>query len=282
MKKKLQLNLCPRVGEMLSVIKIPRSLGWGFLLLLFSTVITAATNTPHLFKPAINHTDKASLQRGAKLYMNYCAGCHSLQYMRYISMAKDIGITDATGKVYLDVLKENLILDKTAKPYDTLYVSMPKHDVKNWFGVVPPDLSLVIRQRGVDWIYTYLHSFYRDNNRPWGTNNELLPGVAMPNILLDLQGEQDPVYVSKRLKLNGTYKDVKVLDYLKLTKPGRLASVEFDRVLTDLVNFLDYVAEPIKVERRHLGFWVLGFLLIFTILAYLLKREYWKDIKNMK
>jgi len=234
----------------------------------------------YIHEATTSQFDKPSLQRGAKYYMNYCAGCHSLKYMRFERMAKNIGITNKEGEVYTELLKKNLMFDDTDKVHGTLTVAMPKHDVKNWFGVVPSDLSLVIRERGKNWLYTYLHSFYRDAKRPFGSNNELFPDVAMPNVLASLQGEQEAVYVSKEIKYNGVTKNILVLDHLKLIKPGKLTPVEFNQFVIDLVNFLDYVGEPVKKQRWHIGFWVMGFLVIFTLLAYFLKREYWRDVKK--
>lgn len=212
--------------------------------------------------------DKASLQRGAKLYMNYCAGCHSLQYVRFKNMAKDIGIVDKDGTVLEELVNKNLNF-VSENINDTIVTALPKKEAEQWFGVAPPDLSLVARSRGKDWIYTYLRSFYVDPKRPWGMNNAVFPDVGMPHVLQGLQGTQVPVF---------TETTHKAIDHFTLQSPGSLTVAEYDKAVADLVNFLEYVGEPHKLERKRLGVWVLLFLVIFTLFAYLLKREYWKDI----
>jgi ubiquinol-cytochrome c reductase cytochrome c1 subunit len=165
------------------------------------------------------------------------------------------------------------------KVNSTIGVSMPKVDAQKWFGVAPPDLSLVARSRGNDWLYTYLRSFYLDSKRPWGVNNTVFPDVGMPHVLINLQGEQAPVYRTEKITDdNGQVTEKQVISHLELKKPGSMNPAEFDQAMTDLVNFLDYVGEPHKLERKRLGVWVMLFLVIFTLFAYLLKREYWKDI----
>ena len=157
---------------------------------------------------------------------------------------------------------------------DVIEAAMPKEDSAQWFGVAPPDLTLVARVRGVDWLYTYLQGFYDDPKRPWGVNNAVFPDVGMPHVLQPLQGRQ--VALTKTEKV-GAESRSRVVG-LELVEPGELSPKEYKAVVADIVNFLDYVAEPIKLERRRLGVWVLCFVFIFTILAYLLKREYWKDV----
>lgn len=199
--------------------------------------------------------DMASLQRGAQLYVNYCQGCHSLQYVRYSQLRDYLGIKLKDDQDRLDtpesinlshkLINENLnfVSDKVTDP---ILSAMPKKEAEKWFGVAPPDLSLVARVRGPNWIYTYLKSFYKDDKRPWGVNNTLFPNVAMPHVLWALERELSPK--------------------------------QYDRVVTDLVNFLEYIGEPIKLKRQHMGVFVLLFLSILTIFLYLLKREYWKDV----
>jgi ubiquinol-cytochrome c reductase cytochrome c1 subunit len=240
--------------------------------------VAFASEGIHLEKVKNNLCDKASLQRGASLYVNYCAGCHSLQYVRYKEMAKDIGIVDKKGNVLEKLVNDNLNFTSD-KATDPMLVATPKTDAMQWFGVAPPDLSLVARSRGTDWLYTYLKSFYNDPKRPWGVNNVVFPDVGMPHIFLALQGTQEPVYVKQMLKdEEGKPYEKQVISHLELTKPGVLSKEEYDKVVTDLVNFLDYVGEPHKLERKRLGVWVLLFLVVFTLFAYLLKREYWKDV----
>jgi ubiquinol-cytochrome c reductase cytochrome c1 subunit len=222
--------------------------------------------------------DKASLQRGAQLYMNFCAGCHSLQFMRFKEMAKDLGIKDENGLVLEQLVNDNLnfISDKINQP---ILTAAPRKDQEKWFGVAPPDLSLVTRSRGKNWVYTYLLSFYADPKRPWGVNNVIFPDVAMPNVLQGLQGTQEAVFTTVTLmdEQNNPY-DKQIIHELKAQSAGTLSDKAFNQAIVDLVNFLDYVGEPHKLERERIGVWVLLFLVIFTLFAYLLKREYWKDV----
>jgi ubiquinol-cytochrome c reductase cytochrome c1 subunit len=223
---------------------------------LFSLAVTAAGGgdyKPH--DPAhINSKDKVSLQNGAKLYMNYCMGCHSIEFSRYKRVADDLGIPE-------DVMKENLIFDDS-KIHDLMKNAMPKKYAENWFGAAPPDLSLIARFRGADWLYNYLRAFYKDPSRPYGVNNTVFPDVGMPHVLEPLQGTQ---FLSEEGEL-------------ELIAEGALSPEEYDNAVRDLVNFLDYVGEPIKLKRQSMGVYVLLFILVFFILAYLLKKEYWRDI----
>jgi ubiquinol-cytochrome c reductase cytochrome c1 subunit len=217
-----------------------------------------------LDKAPIDPTDKASLQRGLQIYVNNCQACHSLKFTRLSTIAKGIGITDEAGNVLEQIVKDNLLFvgDKIT---DSMHAAMPPELAASWFGKAPPDLSLEARARGVDWLYTYLRSFYKDSSKPWGVNNLVFPDVGMPHALLGLQGVQE------KIDLDGH-------SVLKLTIPGTLTVAEYDRAVVDLVNFLEYVGEPHKEERKRIGLWVIVFLSIFLVFSYLLKREYWKDI----
>jgi len=242
------------------------------LILLFGQNIFALDKVSH------NLCDKASLQRGAAFYANHCAGCHSLQFVRFDELARAIGITDKTGAVLEALVSADLnwISEKNTDPWQ---VALPKEEAEKWFGVAPPDLSLVARSRGTDWLYTYLRTFYEDAKRPWGVNNTAFPEVGMPNVLQSLQGTQVPVF--KTLSLvdeAGQSYEKQVIERLEMKTPGKMSEKEFDQAIADLVNFLDYVGEPHKLERERLGVWVLLFLVLFTLFAYLLKREYWKDV----
>ena len=212
-----------------------------------------------------NLSDRASLQRGAQLYMNYCAGCHSLKYMRYSRMAEDLGLTE-------DEVMKNLNFTG-AKFGEQVQVSMPAAGGEKWFGKMPPDLSVISRVRGSDWIYTYLKSFYLDESRPLGWNNKLFPNASMPNPLWELQGLQhaefgpvDPATGERHV------------EGLKVAQAGRQSAQEFDQTARDITNFLEYVGEPAALKRQSVGVWVILFLAALTFLAYLLKQEYWKDV----
>jgi ubiquinol-cytochrome c reductase cytochrome c1 subunit len=211
----------------------------------------------------IKSTD--SLQRGARNFMNYCSGCHSLKYLRYNRLGADLKIPDA------EVVK-NLIFTG-AKPFDEISTAMPA-DATDWFGKQPPDLTLMASERGVDYIYSYLKSFYIDKTRPFGVNNLYLAGTAMPHVLSSLQGLQKPVY--KNEQEHGSAK--MVLVGVETMTPGAMKPEEYDQFVRDIANFLDYAAEPIKATRETMGVFVMLFLLVFFVFAYLLKKEYWKDV----
>lgn len=256
-------------------------LAYCLLLLLVFPLMSRAESSegiPLLTAP-IDPQDMLSLQRGAKIYINYCSGCHSLAFMRYNRLAKDIGIVDNQGKVDTQLVKDNLIFTG-AGIADTIQVAMSKKDGQSWFGVAPPDLSLEARARGVDWIYTYLLSFYQDDSRPLGANNLLYNETAMPDILVNLQGIQKPIYQDRTIIMNGVTQQVHEIKQLVILKPGSMTPHQFNMAMADLVNFLNYVSEPARSERQNLGKWVLGYLLILIVLTYLLKKEYWKKIKK--
>ncbi len=241
------------------------------LCLCLSPLVFAASNQAvRLESVTINLKDKASLQRGAKYYMNYCSGCHSLKYMRYSQMAKSLGLTTFDGEVDKDLLYNNLIFTE-AKIHDPIEIAMPAADARQWFGIEPPDLSLIARRQGPDWIYTYLNSFYKDESRPFGANNLLIPGVAMPNVLASLQGQVMAVR-------KGAENSDAAISHLVLVKEGRMGQQEFDGAVEDIVNFLVYVGEPERLLRYKIGVWVMLFLFVFLLSAYRLKKAYWKRI----
>jgi ubiquinol-cytochrome c reductase cytochrome c1 subunit len=212
----------------------------------------------------INNTE--SLQRGARNFMNYCSGCHSLKYVRYNRMAADL-------KIPLPELTQNLMFTSD-KPFDDVISAMPP-DSEKWFGKRPPDLSLIARSKGTDYIYSFLKGFYVDKTRIWGVNNYYLPNAAMPFVLAPLQGLQKPVFKN----LPDAHGDAKmVLSGVELMTPGALKPEEYDQFVRDITNFLDYAGEPIKAKRQSMGIYVILFLLVFFVFAWLLKKEYWKDV----
>lgn len=250
------------------------------LLILLPSLVCASTGSHQLLDAKVDLTDKASLQRGAKWYMNYCAGCHSLSYQRYKRTAEDIGIAYYTGQVDEKLLKENLIFTD-AKIGDRMENAMSTTDAKKWFGVAPPDLTLETRVRGSDWVYTYLLSFYEDDKTQWGTNNSLFKDVAMPNVLVNLQGRQLPVYRTEKIMVDGNLKKVDVIDHIQNIQAGTMDQLQFEQVVHDIVNFLTYVGTPNKLHREQLGIYVLLFLGLMISISYALKKEFWRDIKKI-
>lgn len=209
--------------------------------------------------------DRASLQRGASLFMNYCSGCHSLQYLRYSRLGDDLGLSE-------EEVTRNLNFTG-AKNGEEIKVAMSPVDAEAWLGKVPPDLSLEARSRGADWIYTYLKSFYIDESRPLGWNNKLFPGASMPNVLWQLQGIQQPVMSAA----DGGGGEAHVAS-LELIAKGGQTEAQYDQTARDIAAFLQYAAEPAALQRESMGVWVVLFLGVFTFLAWLLKREYWQDV----
>jgi len=250
----------------------------GFFMGMSMALASDEIASAHLSVVENNLCDKASLQRGAATFMNYCSGCHGLKFVRFKDMAKDIGIVDKDGNV-LEKLVQNNLNFISDKPTDQIQTALTKSMGEKWFGIAPPDLTLVTRVRGKNWVYNYLRTFYEDPKKPWGVNNVIYPDVAMPNIFMSLQGTQVPIYKTVTVTDDeGNTYEKEVIDHLDLVTKGTLNPEEYDRLVTDLVNFLEYVGEPHKLERQRLGVWVLLFLVVFTLFAYLLKREYWKDV----
>lgn len=232
-----------------------------FLLAAAPVVAFAAGATVHLDKAPVNLSDQDSLQRGARMFVNYCLNCHSAGVMRY-SRLQDIGLTE-------EQIKDNLMF-AAEKPGETMKVGMSKTDGKVWFGATPPDLSVIARSRGADWLYTYLRGFYRDETRATGWNNTVFDKVGMPHVMWSLQGEMVPVF-----KKEGEHE---VIERLELAKPGSVTLAEYDAMVGDLVNYLVWMGEPAQVQRKQLGVIVLFFLAIFFVVAYYLKKQFWKDI----
>lgn len=238
---------------------------------LMATTAMASGGHVELEHADVDIHNQTSLQRGAKYYVNYCMGCHSLNFSRYNRVAKDLGLTD-------DQVTNNLIFTRTdgepTKIGELMKNGISQKDSANWFGAPPPDLSLVGRSRGSDWIYSYLKAFYVDPSRPMGVNNTVFPNVGMPHVLWELQGWQEKECTKEG---EGEHAAAEHCE-LKLTKAGSITPAEYDMVVRDLTNFLTYVSEPANLHRKTYGVFVLLFLGLFAIVAYFLKKEYWKDV----
>lgn len=240
-----------------------------------SLALAAGGAAVHLdsMKPDIHN--QASLQNGARLFVNYCMGCHSAKFQRFSRTAQDLGIPQS-------LIEENLIFSPDLKFNDQMRIAMHEDDAAQWFGAPPPDLSLTARLRGPDWIYTYLRSFYVDDSRPWGVNNTVFPDVGMPHVLAPLQGVNrltcDPNHVESEIidPLKGSVTSTR--DCFKQVQAGSMSPQQFDHAVYDLTNFLVYVGEPSKLQSQSIAWKVLLFIVFFTIVAYLLKREYWRDV----
>ena len=233
------------------------------ILSLILAAVTPATLAAEATEPLdsvyINLGDKASLQRGAQLFVNYCLSCHSASYMRYNRMADDLGISEKS-------LRANMLF-AADKPGDLMKVAMAEDDAKSWFGTAPPDLSVITRVRKPDWVYSYLRRFYVDPESPHGWNNTLFPNVAMPHVLYELQGVQ-----------RFTGHDAHGEPQFETVKPGAMEPEEYDKAMADLTNFLVYMGEPAKLQRYSIGALVMLFLAVLSVLVYFLKKEYWRDI----
>lgn len=220
-------------------------------------------------------TDLASLQNGAKIFVNYCLNCHAAAFHRYNRM-QDIGLTD-------EQIRKNLLF-ASEKVGDLMTVSLSTKEAKDWFGAVPPDLSVIARSRagaqgsGADYLYTYMRSFYRDESRPTGWNNTIFPNVGMPHVLWEMQGTQRAVYAEEK-DAHDPKKTVHVFKGFEIAKPGTLSKAEYDHAVADLVAYLQWMGEPAQNQRVRLGVWVLLFLSVFTVIAWRLNAAYWKDIK---
>ena len=227
----------------------------------------SATSESKLMHMDVDLSDQQSLQRGAKIFVNYCLSCHSAAYMRYNRMGEDLEISD-------DILKENLMFGAD-KVGDVMSISMRHEDSINYFGVAPPDLSVIARSRGPDWLYTYFQTFYVDDSRPFGVNNLVYKDVAMPHVLWELQGMQRLLHLEET---GSVYYNPNYKNSLELVTAGKQTEKEYDRTVRDLVNYLVYIGEPIKLKRTKIGVWVMFYLFIFLVVAYMLKKDYWRDI----
>ncbi|MDH5649418.1 MAG: cytochrome c1 [Gammaproteobacteria bacterium] len=234
-----------------------------FAILLFPLTVAAGGGGVALDPVNINLNDKESLQKGARTFVNYCLSCHSAGYMRYNRMGQDLGISE-------ELVAENLLF-AAEKTGDLMKAVMPAADAKKWFGTAPPDLTLTARSRGPKWIYTYMRSFYRDESAPSGWNNKVFAHVAMPHVLYEWQGEQRPI-------IEKDSHGVEHITGFEIAKAGTMTEKEYNEAMRDLTNFMVYLAEPAKLVRYKIGLYVILFLIIFMVAAYMLKKEYWKDV----
>jgi ubiquinol-cytochrome c reductase cytochrome c1 subunit len=234
------------------------------IMCLFAVMFTASpvlgSGSGNLESSGVNFRDTAAIQRGAKWFVNYCFSCHSASYMRYNRLAEDLGLDEDV------VLRDLAFAD--VRIGDTMDIAMQPKDSENWLGKVPPDLSVISRSRGNDWLFTYLKMFYQDESGGW--NNLVLPNASMPHVMWQLQGIQKPVWSS--------HGDLPFIEHLELDSPGLQSPEEFEQTVRDLVTFLDYLGEPSKLNRKNIGIWVILYLVLFTLVAYALKVEYWRDV----
>lgn len=236
-----------------------------FILMMMVSANAFAAAGAKLLHMEVDLADQTALQRGAKTFVNYCLSCHSAAFMRYNRMGKDLGISE-------DVLKTNFMFG-TDKVGDTMTIAMRESDADAFFGVTPPDLSVIARARGADWLYSYFKSFYVDESRPFGVNNLAFKDVGMPHVLWQLQGVQrltEPEHHDGAH--HASYEDLELISH------GSQNEAEYDQTVRDLVNFMVYLAEPIKLKRTKIGIWVMLYLFVFMIITYLLKKEFWRDV----
>ena len=244
-----------------------RALVAALALLCCASVADAEEQASWMKEAHVDISNRASLQRGAKYFVNYCLGCHSARYVRFSRIGEDLGIDP-------HLLTTDLMFTAD-KPQQTMDIAMPPADAKRWFGRTPPDASLLARSRGPDWMYNYLTSFYIDDSRPWGVNNLLLPNAVMPHVLWELQGTQRAVFREEKDVEGHSHS---VFERFEPATPGLLTAEQYDGVVRDIVNFLAYMGEPVQLERRSLGLRVLAYLGLLFVLAYALKKEFWKDV----
>lgn len=254
--------------------RVSRCTSLAIALLLAPAFGMAAGGGVTLEAPGNDVADVASLQRGARNFVNYCLACHSAQYIRYNKLRDDLRLTD-------EQVEDNLMF-AARKVDETMTIAMARADAERWFGQAPPDLTLVARSRGTDWLYTFLRTFYVDELSATGVNNLVLPNASMPHVLWDLQGLQQASF-SSSTDANGNeidhFGEPAYFESFEQVSAGKLTPEEYDQFVRDLVNFLDWAGTPEQLQRRTLGIWVLIFLFVFLIFAYLLKVEIWKDVK---
>jgi len=249
-----------------------RKLIVGLVFAILPAIGLAAGGSVPLDHMEPDHTNEESLQRGAALFTNYCMGCHSMEYARYKRVSDDLEIP-------AELYEENLIFTG-AKIGELMKISMDKEMAAGWFGAPPPDLTLETRLRGESWVYSYLRGFYKDESRPLGVNNVVFDKVGMPHVMVEMQGlcaVEPNIGVDASVEpLSGNVNNADVCP--EYASEGTMSGAEFDQAMWDLTNFMSYMGDPVKVERERLGIFVLIFVAIFFVVAYLLNREYWKDV----
>jgi len=244
---------------------------FALIFVLLSASTLAAGGGAALDESGIDPGNVNSLQRGARNFMNYCSGCHSAKYVRFNTIGKDLGLTEQE-------MIDNLMFN-AEKTFETINISMREQDAARWFGTAPPDLSLMARSKGSDYIYSFLRSFHVDPDSPTGVDNRVLPGTSMPHVLWELQGFQEAVYSTHTETMDGKDVTTEHFEGFEAVTPGSMDAEDFDAFVRDTTNFLAYIAEPIRSDRRKLGVWVLMFLLFFLIISRMLKKQIWKDVK---
>ena len=234
----------------------------ALIALLFTVSIYAATEIE--LEPALNDPDNVnSLQRGARNFMNYCSGCHSAQYVRFNTLGRDLNLSE-------EQLVNNLMFN-AEKTFETIEATMPMDEALRWFGQAPPDLSLIARARGTDYVFNFLKGFYLDPDSPTGVDNRVLAGTSMPHVLWELQGFQNAVFSTDE-------SGIEHFESFEQVTPGSMSAEEYDEFVRDTTNFLEYFSEPFRSTRRVVGVWVLIFLVFFWIIASMLKKQIWKDV----
>jgi len=232
----------------------------GLILMLAVPGPAVAAGDEKLENAGVVFRDVAAVQRGAKWFVNYCLACHTASYMRYNRLAEDLGLDE-------DLVMQNLVF-ADVNIGDTMETAMRPDDSEEWLGAKPPDLSLISRSRGNDWLFTYMKTFYQDEKGEW--NNLLLPNPSMPHVFWQLQGIQKPVWK--------VHDGEQTVEHLELAIPGLQSPAEYEQTVRDLVTFLDYLGEPSKLKRKSIGIWVILFLVFFAAVSYALKVEYWRDV----
>ncbi len=254
-----------------------RPLKFARFIAIFAALITtsgfAAGDDVELVKANIDPGDIPSLQRGARNFMNYCSGCHSAQYVRFNTIGKHLELSE-------EQLVDNLMFN-AEKSFETMHAAMPVADAERWYGIPPPDMSLMARANGADYIYNFLKSFYVDAESPTGVDNIVMPAVSMPHVLWELQGYQKAIFSEHtETDESGNTTTIYHFEHFEQATAGSMNEKEYDDFVRDTVNFLAYIAEPIRAERRKLGGWVVAYLFVFLIIAILLKKEIWKDVRR--